>query len=116
MGILHLALTCTPPCVFTSASSGGGGGRGAPQHYPKTVGNRCVFHFNQTLCISLLNCKRAVLPFAIRQKETTRRSQTENRVCIKDEQLEGFCVTLEALRLFAVVYLHIFCVMKGVFN
>uniref|UniRef100_A0A3Q3W5Q0 Eukaryotic translation initiation factor 4 gamma 2 n=1 Tax=Mola mola TaxID=94237 RepID=A0A3Q3W5Q0_MOLML len=27
-------------CVcFYSASSGGGGGRGAPQHYPKTVGN-----------------------------------------------------------------------------
>lgn len=28
--------------VFNSASSGGGGGRGAPQHYPKTASNRYV--------------------------------------------------------------------------
>lgn len=27
---------------FNSASSGGGGGRGAPQHYPKTASNRYV--------------------------------------------------------------------------
>ena len=26
--------------LFNSASSGGGGSRGAPQHYPKTAGNR----------------------------------------------------------------------------
>lgn len=30
---------------FCSASSGGGGGRGAPQHYPKSVGNRYEFFF-----------------------------------------------------------------------
>uniref|UniRef100_A0A3B3QLM6 Eukaryotic translation initiation factor 4 gamma 2 n=1 Tax=Paramormyrops kingsleyae TaxID=1676925 RepID=A0A3B3QLM6_9TELE len=30
---------CSHECFVRSASSGGGGGRGAPQHYPKTVGN-----------------------------------------------------------------------------
>lgn len=30
--------------LLISASSGGGGSRGAPQHYPKTAGNRYSKH------------------------------------------------------------------------
>lgn len=50
-----LYFACAP---WRSASSGGGGGRGAPQHYPKTVGNRCVNRLNRSPAL-VVTCQQS---------------------------------------------------------